>query len=126
MDTDVHKSADRWPKLPQFSLRSLLLAVGLCSVLLAVMNLVGALWSTALVWFLLLVAAHVFGNAWGTRSRTAPRPADDRQSDRRSRPPVRFAPSTRLRGQICIGRCMIACSALGAVIGGCLGTYVLW
>jgi len=53
----------------QFSIRTMLLAVAAAGGLFAVMGAVGPLWSVVLCWFLLLAAAHVAGNAQGTRLR---------------------------------------------------------
>lgn len=52
---------------PQFRLATLFLAVGSLSVLFAAMSALGAVWSTFLGFFLLLIAGHVTGNAIGTK-----------------------------------------------------------
>ena len=63
-------SPDRFlPAKPfQFGLRTLFVGIALLGVLLAIMVHLEPIWSLALVWSLLLVAAHVAGNVWGTRS----------------------------------------------------------
>jgi len=65
---------DRTLKPPQFTLRTLLVFTAVVAVLLAVMNTIGAMWSLALVFLLVLAAAHVVGNSLGTKLREgAPR-----------------------------------------------------
>jgi uncharacterized membrane protein len=56
-------------KPPQFTLRTLLVAMTVVGGLLAVMTAIGALWSLAILLVASLVAAHVLGNAVGTRLR---------------------------------------------------------
>ena len=113
----------------QFGLRTLFVAVTLCAALFAVMSVLGAVVSVALGWFLLLIAAHVAGNAWGTRIRDRRGSAGD--IDERNGPPsnrmqrLQFAPLSSLRERTGIGRVMLAASSIGAALGGVLGTYVL-
>jgi hypothetical protein len=56
------------PCLPQFSMRSVLLAMVIVSALFAVMAAIGLMWSTVLVWVALLIAGHVLGNSWGSQA----------------------------------------------------------
>ena len=56
-------------KPPQFRLRTMLIAVAVICVLLAVMVAVGMIWAMALLMFVLLIAAHVVGNSLGTQLR---------------------------------------------------------
>jgi hypothetical protein len=56
---------------PQFSLRSLLLAVGGVFLLIAVFDWVGAAWAAPLAFLMILVVGHVLGNVVGTRLRDA-------------------------------------------------------
>src|SRR5690348_14094405 len=57
----------------QIGLRTLFVLMALISVLLMIMGMVGLVWSIVLLWFLLLVSAHVVGNSWGKHDRqTAP------------------------------------------------------
>lgn len=51
----------------QFSLRTLLLATAAVAVLVVVCQRVGPMWGASIIWFLVLVAAHVAANARGTR-----------------------------------------------------------
>lgn len=63
--------------LLQFRLRTLLIAVALCSAAFALMAWIGAVWSIVLLFFIALIAGHVAGNAIGTKLR----------GDRPKRPP---------------------------------------
>ncbi len=56
-------------KPPQFSLRSLLIGTTAVAALLALMTAIGTVWSVAILFLVLLVAAHVVGNSLGTRLR---------------------------------------------------------
>jgi hypothetical protein len=121
--------AHRLPRLPQFSLRTLFVVVTICGGVFAIMSVIGALWSTALAWLLVLIAAHVAGNAWGTRARIRPRPVDEvvkglSLADRARQLPN--GPVTPLRGQYRIGRLMLAVSGLGVAIGTVAGGYLLF
>jgi hypothetical protein len=51
----------------QFRLRTIFWLMVAAGTLFAVMQLIGAVWSAILVWFLVLVLAHVTANFWGTR-----------------------------------------------------------
>ena len=55
--------------LLQFRLSSLLLAVAVCSGLLATLVTLGTLWSAMVFFVGVLIAAHVAGNVIGTRLR---------------------------------------------------------
>lgn len=54
--------------LPRFGLRALLLVVALLSGLFALGSAIGALGAAVVTWLLLLSAAHVLGNSWGSRT----------------------------------------------------------
>ena len=56
---------------PQYSLRSLLLAVGGVFLLIALVDWVGAAWAAPLVFLMILIVGHVMGNVVGTRLRDA-------------------------------------------------------
>lgn len=56
------------PPRPRFGLRSLLLTVALFSGLFACVEQLGLAWSSMLLWSLLLVVAHVFGNNFGSHT----------------------------------------------------------
>jgi hypothetical protein len=72
-------------KPPQFTLRTLLLVVTALAGLLAVMTAVGSLWSMAILLVVVLVSAHVIGNALGTKLRD--------RATRRAAPPAGSAPA---------------------------------
>jgi hypothetical protein len=122
----------------QFSIRSLLLAMTAVAVLVVVWQRVGAVWGASIVWFLVLVAAHVAANAHG--SRQTRRARSELQPDEGAAPidgpakrentgrglvadaSMHSAPITRLG--VCHGPagrvllCVItASSAVGAVVG---------
>jgi hypothetical protein len=56
-------------KPPQFTLRALMIGTAAVAILLSVLLAIGAFWAAALLFLLLLVAAHVLGNSVGTRLR---------------------------------------------------------
>lgn len=53
---------------PQFGLRTLLAGVAVCSMLLAAGRFLGPAGAVLLAWFVVLAAAHILANAWGTRA----------------------------------------------------------
>jgi hypothetical protein len=115
----------------QFRLRSMLMLVAAVSGLLAIMQLIGAVWSAILVWFLLLVLAHVTANFWGTHVAPAAgrRPSDGGQPDSLiTDGPLRSAPiigAVRLSESLRPGWPMFVATATGAVVGGTLGSVAL-
>lgn len=112
------------PRPFQFGLRTLFVATACFSALFAVMSFIGAVWSTILVWFLLLVLLHVVGNAWGShRWRRDGQDASEMTEEGppwRSGPPAE-APATRLRESTRLGWTMLAVTISGALLGGGLG-----
>lgn len=104
------------------------------SVLFSVMSLVGPMWSTILVWFLVLVAAHVVGNSWGSRSwpadRTPLQEAEEHagaQGFSFTSGPCPDVPATQLREATKLGWIMPLAAAGGAVLGGAIGVgFLLW
>jgi hypothetical protein len=113
---------------PQFRLRTLMLAITLCGVLFALMATLSALASALLLFFLSLVAAHVVGNVIGTRLRdaTSGSLADD-DTPRPARLALRLPVPTvrRLRERTGISRTMVVTAAIGALLGGTSGGFVL-
>lgn len=119
-------------KPPQFSLRTLLIAVTLCGGLFAVMLAIGAMWSAILGLFLILVAAHVIGNALGTTLRD--------QSDRSlplESPPRGVAPPSpnvepgkQLTQKIALAEITRTMTIVGFIVGALLGAaamlVVMW
>src|SRR5688500_12390165 len=94
----THRSPPRL-RPPQFGLRTLLLLVTLCAVLLAANQWLGASTVAGIVLLLLSIFAHVAGNAIGTRLRELGGKPGDRQVDstaERLRAQAQFAPVTRL------------------------------
>ena len=115
----------------QFRLRSMLMLVAALSGLLAIMQLIGAVWSAILVWFLLLVLAHVTANFWGTH--VAPsagrRPSDGEPDGLIATGPSHSASvigAVRLSESLRPGWPMFAITATGAVVGGTLGSIALF
>ncbi|MGH6741570.1 MAG: hypothetical protein ACREDY_21520, partial [Bradyrhizobium sp.] len=92
---------------------------------------VGVVWSAVLVWFLILVLAHVTANFWGTR--VAPGaglacPVDDEPDSQGSRNNLVVGPTVgavRLSESARPGWPMFVVTALGAVVGGCIGGVAL-
>lgn len=112
----------------RFKLRTLLLAVAVLSAMLAIAVRVGPVWSLAIGWTLLLVAAHVVGNAFGTKA-VENSPSRDELGDSSegstSSGPVEFAPATRLHRSTRLGWLTFLLTAVGAIIGGVIGTVGL-
>lgn len=106
-----------------------MLAVAACAVLFAIMRYVGFVWSTVLVWSVLLVLAHILGNVWGTRAKDKPREPhpDDAQlpQEQWAERPIEFAPTTQLRGNRRLGLTMFILTAVGALVGFVLGVFAL-
>ncbi len=126
-------SADDLPGLPrpfQYRLRTMFAAVAILSMLFAVMDAVGMVWSVVLVWFLLLAVAHVTANAWGSRTRE--RAVAVRTDDTQRIPPslesprlVPWGDAARLRQTTRLGWPMIALTVAGALAGGALASTAL-
>ncbi|MBL8830162.1 MAG: hypothetical protein JNM18_24505 [Planctomycetaceae bacterium] len=115
----------RWP---QFRLRTLFIAVAVLSALMALAVRIGPVWSLAIFWTALLIAAHVLGNAWGSRG-TADTSARLRAGTHDDEPPqtgpIEFAPTTRLHRSGGVGWSTIVLTALGVLAGGGAGAAVL-
>ncbi len=122
-------STDRsMPARPfQFGLRSLFIGIALLGMLLAIMVRLDPVWSAALAWMLLLVAAHVAGNFWGTRSRATrpPAPTADDTACAVANAPIEYAPATRLRGCSRLTRGMLATALVCATLGAIGGTTTI-
>ena len=110
-----------------------MMSVAACGGLFAIMDVVGALWSAVLAWFMILVAVHVAANVWGSRFHNNRQkrantdlPSAGEQRTHSCEAPLTFAPSTRLRHGATLGRKMLVASAAGALAGGALGSYLLW
>jgi hypothetical protein len=114
----------------QFGLRTLLLAMAVCGAMFAFMSVAGPLWSVVLVWFALLIVAHVAANAWGAK---IPSSREARLTDDGS-PPIQITRAavqqscgraTRLREQVSVRRTMIIAGGIGGLLGGIGGASAL-
>jgi hypothetical protein len=126
--SEVHERVEMARPL-QFRIRSALAAIVALSVLFAVMHHVGPMWSVVIAWSLLLIAAHVVGNAWGKHSkdahRRAPQPFDQLQSANRLREVMLAEQPERLLKNTRPSWLVMALTLVGAVVGGTLGTTTL-
>lgn len=135
MATATSPITDRRPSLkpPQFRLRTLMWTVAVICVLLAAMKTAGPTASLILGLLVLAVIAHVMGNALGTRLReNGDRPLpEDGQIDatfsifHRKARRGDYAPATRLRDRVSLGRAVFVIIAVGALIGAASGGGVL-
>jgi hypothetical protein len=116
------------PRPPQFGMRTLLAFVTLCCVLLGLAGLLGHLWALAISWLVLMTAAHVAGNVWGTRLNRRPRqsPEEGDWPQPGDTPIVVCPAATRLQERAALGWTMVGVSIVCAVAGGALGTAALW
>jgi uncharacterized membrane protein YeaQ/YmgE (transglycosylase-associated protein family) len=117
-------------KRPQFGLRTLMLAVTGCCVLLGLMKEIGPLASVGLCFFLALVCLHVAGNAIGTSLRQEANrelAAKCPQPVAPARERVATSPS-RLRERTPLGWMVLLLTGIGAALGGSLGSlaYAYW
>src|SRR5262245_27301642 len=116
---------------PRFGLGSLFFAVAVLGLMFAFIHYVGMYGSVIAIFFLLCVAAHVAGNAIGTRLReigSAPVPGSTTESDFVSATrvsPADFAPATKLRERSSLGKPIVVVTALGIVAGGVGGAVAL-
>jgi hypothetical protein len=117
---------------PQFGLRTLLLLVTACGLLLALRQWLDPIAIAAITFLALCVFCHVAGNAIGTRLREIgdqPDPtADDLPTVGRISPRVQdFAPTTHLGQRHSLGWTIIIATSVGittGAIGGGLWTFV--
>jgi hypothetical protein len=119
---------DDGPPPVQFSLKSLLVLTSLLGAAFAVVSRLSLLGAVAMAWLLLLMAAHVSGNAWGSRA-TAFSPRRHRRSSEASSErggPLACAPQTHLGSQGALGLSMAVMVAVGAVIGAVVGLGLIW
>lgn len=119
----------------QFHLRGMLLFVAAVSVLIVVMQFVsqfaGVAWTAVLIWFLILVFAHVTANFWGTRVAPGAGRASPVHDDPHERPfvgRVLIGPpvgAVRLSESARPGWPMFVATGAGSVIGGSIGGVTL-
>jgi hypothetical protein len=120
---------------PQFRLRTLLLVVAAFSVLFTVVQAVGLFSSLMLLMLLGLIAAHVIGNALGTRLRDEASRLAQAGGDAADPPPPTGElpmklPASQLTERRQLPRRLFGIATLGAVLGGVSGgaliTAVTW
>jgi fatty acid desaturase len=112
--------------IPQFRLRTLLLLMAVCGALFALVQAIGMLMSLVLLVAIGLVAAHVIGNALGTRLRgeAARRSSMDEATE--EPPPVSgtvpMRPiASKLTEHRRLPRRLLAIAGIWAVMGGIVG-----
>ena len=102
-----------------------------CCALLGLMREIGPLGSVGLCFLLMLVVLHIAGNALGTslREETNRELAANEQHPRPTAAPVHVANSpSRLRERTPLGWLVFSLTAIGAALGGSLGSlaYAYW
>lgn len=118
---------------PQFSLRALLLFVGMFCVLLALAKLIGGYATLVLVLFLLTVIAHVAGNAIGMQLRQHDGRHATNEHERAAMGVIEpdqlgehhFAPATQLSRTQRLGWIVFGCVIFGVCFGGVVGAWLL-
>lgn len=106
--------------------RSLIVALEVGGAIVALLSRVDGVWSALIVWTGLLIAAHVFANAWGTRVGYGRR--NDACSDDpppTTGRPIRFAPLTLLSAHAGLRWPILLWIGTGAALGGAAGTLAL-
>lgn len=127
---------DRRPTLtpPQFGLRTLLLIVSLCAVIFASFQWLSPLAIVGLIFLVICIAAHIAGNAIGTRLRengSRPLPPHHLEPHSARFPAVstaEFAEATQLSRHSSLGWPQMFATLAGIAaggIGGGLGTILL-
>ncbi|HEY2893109.1 MAG TPA: hypothetical protein VGJ16_02810, partial [Pirellulales bacterium] len=117
---------------PQFGLRTLLLLVTACGVLLALRQWfsLSPIAIAALLLFALSIFFHVAGNVIGTRLRSIGDEADARETETlaatRRLEPRDFAPVTHLSQRHNLGITIVVVVSVGAVLGGAGGGIWTW
>jgi hypothetical protein len=132
MTTDP-KSKIENPKLlrpPQFGLKTMLVLVAACGVLLALRQWLDPIAIAAIVFLALSVFCHVAGNCIGTRLReigdNRQLPRDDAPAPRLVPRPQDFAPVTHLSRRRSLGWSIVIASSVGVTcgaVGGGLWTF---
>lgn len=131
LDAPGGASSQHEPYRPwQFGLRTLFIAMAVCGAGLAVISVAGTLWSVALIWFGVLIMAHVAANAWGSKipsSREARLTEDASPSVGVTHAAVleSCGRATRLREQVSVRRTMIIAGSIGGLLGGIAGASAL-
>ncbi len=113
----------------QFGLRTMFVLMASASLLFLIMGWVGLVWSGVLLWFLLLVTAHVVGNSWGKRGlpHSAQETAETIAAHANLPAPQAADPAAvRLRQQAVFYWLDYTVIGAAAVLGGGLGGSALW
>jgi MFS family permease len=110
---------------PQFRLRTLLLFVTACGILLSLRQWVDPIIIAAILFLFLSIVCHVAGNAIGTRLRAIgdrpERDSSDQSSPIRRVPrPHEFAPPTHLSHRQGLGLLILVATSIG-IAGGAVG-----
>lgn len=122
---DQHEDRDVL-RPPQFGLRMLMIVVSILCLLFAAMSMIGALWSAMLLMFLLLAAAHTFGNAIGTHLRDHAETATaEKLSVAATAAAAAIRKDHKLTCKTRLSRAMITITLCGALAGGTLGGCAL-
>ena len=114
----------------QFGLRGLFVAMACLSALFATMGVVGPMWSTILVWFLVLALAHATANRWGSQGwnlgdAAPPAELNDGATLRAAPTPPDDVPATQLGEAAKLGWTMSIAAGGAALLGGAVGTAFL-
>jgi hypothetical protein len=125
-DLQVSPPGDFRPGLrpPQFSLRTLLLAVTLLAIIFALFNVLPPLVMAGLIFLLITIFAHVAGNAIGTQLRESSSRYAAEQARRHihvagnQEPTPVAAPQTQLSRRQSLGWPVLAATGAGIVAGG--------
>jgi hypothetical protein len=122
----AHPGDDGPPPL-QFSLKTLLVLTTLACAAFAVVSRLSMLGAVALVWLLMLMAAHVSGNAWGSRATARSTRFRKPGTDGAGNPGLlACAPQTHLGRQATLGLSMAVMVGVGAAIGSVVGLALIW
>ena len=111
----------------QFRLKTLLIAVALCSAAFAVMAWIGAFWSMVLLFFVALIAGHVAGNAIGTKLRDGrPKrpPPEQMSATATQRPCVAAETPPRLGTTASLHRVTLISTLAGCAAGALTGRMI--
>lgn len=127
---EAEKTADIGPPPLQFKLKSLLVVLSLTAVVFALVGRLSFVWGAALVWLLLLIAAHMAANAMGTHAtamapsrsrRAADQPAGTDDVDIRNV----VAPTTQLGHRARLGVPLFVVIGCGSLVGSIVGTTLI-